>query len=140
MGTTKIIGGLLAVIGGIMIIIPTFMNFHYFWNISAITIILNLVIGIVAMISGIIGIKGRRNAGALVMGLLSILFGIIFAYVSFPYGYNYVQFSLFTQIIHQFSDEYIYYLNLFAGISFEAIIITVGGILNLASGSEYYSY
>jgi hypothetical protein len=139
MSKANIIGGLLAIIGGLMILISTFISFNPFWNLSNVTWVINLIIGLCAVIGGIFGIKGHRGAGGLVltMGLLSIFLGIIFAYLSYPYGYNYIQFSLFTQILHQFSFNHSYYLNLFSGISLEAIIVTIGGIFVLASRSEF---
>jgi len=132
MGSLSTLGGLLALIGGLFILVQTFISWSGLWVMYPYSLIINLGIGCCGLIGGVFGMKGQRGAGflALIVGLLSIILGIIIIYVS--WNPNLLQISLFTTTIGIGTED----INLFAGISLEAILITVGGIFIIAGGSK----
>jgi hypothetical protein len=128
------VGGLLALIGGLFILVETFMLWSVLWFGPAQALIINLGIGGCGLIGGVFGMKAQRGAGvlALIVGLLSITLGIIFVYVTLATNLTFWQLSLFTNTM----NIGILYINIFAGISIEAILITIGGILVIAGGGK----
>jgi hypothetical protein len=133
MGGLSTLGGLLALIGGLFILVQTFILWSVLWGTYPYEIIINLIIGGGALIGGVFGMKGQKGAGvlALIVGLLSIILGIIVIYVY--WNPNLVQLSLFTETMGIGTED----INLFAGISIEALLITVGGIFVIAgAGNE----
>lgn len=133
MGGLSTLGGLLALIGGLFILVQTFMYWSIYWAGNGWLIYINLAIGGCGLIGGVFGMKAQRGAGvlALIVGLLSIILGIVFIYI-LPTYYNLWQLSLFTDTMHIGTQYY----NLFAGISLEAILISVGGIFIVAGGGS----
>jgi hypothetical protein len=132
MGGLNTLGGFLALIGGLFILVQTFISWSGLWVIYPYSLVINLGIGGCGLIGGVFGMKGQRGSGflALIVGLLSIVLGIIAIYVY--WNPNLVQISLFTTTIGLGTED----INLFAGISLEAILITVGGICVIAGGSD----
>ena len=135
MSGASTLGGLLALIGGLFILVQTFILWSVLWvGPAPQALIINLGIGGCGLVGGVFGMKSQRGAGvlALIVGLLSIILGIIFVYVTLLSNLNFWQLSLFTETMGLGISG----LNLFAGISLEAILITVGGILVIAGGGK----
>ena len=132
MSGASTVGGLLAIIGGLFVLVQLFINWSLVWGFYSTAVLINLAVGACGLIGGVFGMKSQRGAGvlALIIGLLSIILGIVFIYLSG--NYNLWQFSLFSETM----GLGIPYLNLFAGISLEAILITVGGVLIIAGGGK----
>ncbi len=130
MSGVKVIGGLLAIFGGIFILIQIIRDIDAF-SMVPYAFILNFAIGGAAIIGGVFGIKGQSGAGevALLAGVLSIVLGIIWASTM---NDNLWQFSLISGSFNIGSPGF----NLFSGVSLEAIFIAVGGVLVMVGGSD----
>jgi len=132
MSGANTLGGLLSIIGGLFILIETLIIWSSVWTSTyPMADVVNLGIGLAAIIGGVFGIKGQRGAGglSLVVGLLSIVLGLLTVYALQP-NVSFLQFSL---IADQFKLTFLYDIT---NISLEAIIIAVGGILILAGGEK----
>lgn len=127
MSGLRTIGGILALIAGIFILIQLIMYVEFF----SYTWAINFAIGACALIGGVFGLKGQLGAGgvALVAGLLSIIMGIVCITTLNLY---WIQYSLVTDSFHLGTAPN----NLFYGISLEAILSAVGGVFILAGGSD----
>jgi hypothetical protein len=92
----------------------------------------NLVTAILAILGGILGFLSKKASGFLIIvgGLLSIVLGLLYWFSNGTLIEAW-QYSYFTSwgIGTPMS-------NLFLGITIEALIITVGGIINLISKSK----
>ncbi|NVM30133.1 MAG: hypothetical protein HWN65_14915 [Candidatus Helarchaeota archaeon] len=126
MSGVKILGGILALIGGVFVLLET-IRLNADWALGMWPWLINLLVALMALLGGIFGIKGQRGAGfvALIVGLLSIILGIV--YVSMGFDYRFFQYSMFASYMN---------IGLFYGISLEAILITLGGLIIVVSGSE----
>jgi len=131
MGALSTVGGLLSLMGGILIVIETFIIWGPYWAAYPVADVINLGIGLAAIIGGVFGMKGQRGAGgvSLVVGVLSIVLGLLVIGLGIL-NYSFVQFSL---IAFELNVTVLYVTT---GISIEAIIIAVGGILILAGGGS----
>jgi len=134
MSGASTVGGLLAIVGGLFILVQLFINWSDAWGVYSQAIIINLAVGACGLIGGVFGMKAQRGAGvlALIVGLLSIVLGIVFVYVTLLTNLNFWQFSLFSETMGIGAIG----VNLFSGISLEALLITVGGVLIIAGGGK----
>ena len=140
MGAGKIFGGLLALIGGIFILIPILIILPLFMSwLGAgpagmdlvINWILLLILAILAVVAGILGLASKGGGAlALVIGLIAIVVGILWFSGILPIGYEPASgFDLWI-LDSIVSKEMLF------GITIEAIFITVGGVVMLASSSD----
>ncbi len=134
MSGASTLGGLLAIIGGLFILVDTFLIWSTPYLGPVQTLIINLGISGCGLIGGVFGMKMQRGAGflALIVGLLSIIFGIVFYATSWTTGMIFVQFSLVSDVMGIGSLP----INLFLGVSLEAILISVGGVLAIVGAGK----
>ena len=134
MNAAKITGGLLALIGGAFILIQALLFADVAFMSSEYTIawLINIALLSLAISGGILGIVGKKAGGilALISGVLAICLGIITVYVTYTEMMR--PFSFFTSTLDWFSPPD----HIFAGISIEALLILVGGIVIIATGSD----
>lgn len=133
MSGTSTVGGLLAIVGGLFILVQMFISWSVIWGVWSVVLIINLAIGGCGLIGGVFGMKAQKGAGvlALIVGVLSIILGIIS--VQPPSGnYIFLQLSLFSQTMGIGNIL----TNLTIGISLEAILIIVGGILIIVGSKK----
>ena len=127
MSQGRILGGFIAFIGSFFIV------FYAIIYLSSTEVNLtnggiNLTIGLLALIASILGIASKKAGGkfALIIGLISISFGIISFLAPALQGIL-LQYSwLWVQMNFN-------YLIFFAGITLEAILISLGGLLIIIS-------
>ena len=140
MGAEKIFGGLLALIGGIFILIPILIIIPIFMSWlgagpAAMDLVINwillLIFAILAVVAGIMGLASKGGGAlALVIGLIAIVVGLLWSFGILPIGYEPASgFDLWIlgSIV---SKEMLF------GITIEAILITFGGVIMLASSSD----
>ncbi len=135
MSAAKIIGGILALVGGIFIL----LQIYYFRSSlfsggseETTCLLLNMTIVGLAIVGGILGLVGKRAGGilAIIAGTLAIVLGLITVYIT---GTELLwPLSFFTSTLDWFIPPY----HLFAGISIEALLMLGGGITIVASGSK----
>ncbi|MDD1778975.1 MAG: hypothetical protein LUQ65_12490 [Candidatus Helarchaeota archaeon] len=135
MSALKIIGGILALIGGgfiVLQIIGFWPNFFTGDPDALYCLLTNIVIAGLAIVGGIIGRLGKRAGGilAIIAGVLAIVFGLITVY--YTHNESVWPLSFFTSTYFWFTPP----VHLFAGISIEALLILSGGILVVAGGSK----
>ncbi|NVM55589.1 MAG: hypothetical protein HWN66_17915 [Candidatus Helarchaeota archaeon] len=125
MSAGKIIGGILALVGGFLVLIQAFINIDHFQGGLGYTWVMNLGIAGCAIIAGVFGSKGQRGPGflALIVGVLSIILGLVGA--ALP-DIRLSQYSFFG------------YLGVVIpiGLTIEAILMTVGGLVIVVSGED----
>jgi hypothetical protein len=129
MSTGRVIGGIIALIAGIFVLIACLMMRNvliaYEPGEHLIQWILNLIVGIVALVGGIRGLASKNGGGdAIVAGTLSLVLGILSVTVL---TFNIIgdQYSLF---------ELLMTIGPWFGITLETILMTVGAIIMFASG------
>jgi hypothetical protein len=134
MSAAKIIGGILALVGGVFILLQI-LGFWplFFAGLEETTcLILNMTFVGLAIVGGILGLVGKKAGGilAIIAGALAIVFGILTVYFT---GTEMLwPLSFFTSTLHWFTPP----IHLFAGISIEALLMLGGGITIVASGSK----
>ena len=131
MSAGRVIGGVIALIAGIFVLIACFMVMGLVFALGTgeifIQWILNLVIGILALVGGIMGLASKSGGGAaMVAGILSLVLGILSVTVV-AFIFIGIQYSLF---------ELLMTLGPWFGITLEAILMMLGAIIMLASGKE----
>jgi hypothetical protein len=134
MSAVKIVGGMLALVGGAFILLQilAFWPLFFMGLEETICLIVNLTLTGLAVVGGILGLAGKTAGGilAIIAGALAIIFGIITVYVT---GNETVwPLSFFTSTLGWFMPPE----HLFAGISIEALLILGGGITIMAGGSK----
>ena len=125
MSAGKIIGGILALVGGMLVLITAFIYIDHFQGGLGYTWVMNLLFAGCAIIAGVFGSKGQRNPGflALIVGVLSIILGLVGAVLL---DIRLWQYSFFGYLG----------LSLGIGITIEAILMTVGGLVIVITGEE----
>ncbi len=133
MSGAKKVGGIIAIICGMLLLVQTIMNTDIYWTFAAYGIVINLLIAGFAIIGGVFGAKGQQGPGflALIAAVLSIVLGIVFVSGG-AVNFNLLQYSFFMETVHIGNPN----VNLFMGISLEAILIAIGGLVIVASGSD----
>ena len=125
MGVGKKFGGILAIVSGILILIPVIFYLGVF-NISIDTppLMENLILSIIVIIGGILGFSGRKAGGwlALACGCLWLVGGFLWIFMSIVYL---VAISFFYYLI---PIEIVYTAII------EITLAITGGIIILASG------
>lgn len=130
MGTLRTIGGITALVAAALILTATVM-----WTIIAlqgasvfniIAIVMNYVLAVLVIIGCILGFKGKISGGILVLtiGVVSIIFGIIYTVIPVPWTSMFQQMAITPLVLP------IPYITL------EQILVVVGGILILADRSD----
>lgn len=127
----KIIGGIFGFIGGCFILFYAIWYARVVFSPSLGSLahisgwIWNLMVAILAIVGGILGFLSKRPSGPILLaaGLFSITLGIIY------WSTNYAlleawQYSYFTLWGLGWPES-----NLFLGISIEALLITIGGVI-----------
>ena len=135
MSVAKIIGGILALVGGIFILLQIFgFGSDLFSGGSEETtcLMLNMTLVGLAIVGGILGLVGKRAGGilAIIAGTLAIVFGLMTVYLT--HSEVLWPLSFFTSTLDWFIPPY----HLFAGISIEALLMLGGGITIVAGGSK----
>jgi hypothetical protein len=137
MSAGKIIGGILGFIGGWFILfyaitysLTVFSPLGSFAHISG--WIWNLMVAFLAIIGGILGFLSKKPSGPILLsaGLLSIVLGIIYWSTNYALLETW-QYSYFTAWGLSWPES-----NLFLGISIEALLITIGGVISVLSKSK----
>ncbi|NVM31725.1 MAG: hypothetical protein HWN65_23000 [Candidatus Helarchaeota archaeon] len=144
MGAGKVVGGIIALIGGIFVLIPVFINIEAIFTAGStegyVMWIINLLVGLLATIGGILGLASKKGGAlALIAGLVALLLPITAFLIGDP-----AIAQMFSQLsgILGFTGLFIYLLvvvgppTIFLAITIESIIILVGGVIMLASSSE----
>jgi len=131
MSAGRVVGGIIALIAGIFVLIACFMMWDDVFAIGPgeylIQWILNIVIGIIAMVGGIRGLASKRGGiDAIIAGTLSLVLGILSVTV-LAFTIIGIQYSLF---------EVLMTIGPWFGITLETILLIVGAIIMLASGKE----
>ena len=134
MNTAKIIGGILALVGGgfILLCVIGLEGFLVMDVEHAASWLITTVICGLAIVGGIIGVSGKRSGGA--FALSSGVIAIVYGFFTISWSHSYVTYptSFFTDILHVFPAP----THVFLGISLEAILILAGAICILAGGHE----
>jgi len=130
MSAGRVLGGILAFIAGIFVLIMCFLFMEAYFGLGgnyAIAWVINLLIGLMALVGGIIGLASKSGGGAaMVAGLLSFILGILSSVVvEFIVLFN--QFSLF---------EVYTSIGPWLGITLECILMIIGAVIMLASGKD----
>ncbi|HUY00998.1 MAG TPA: hypothetical protein VMV49_15655 [Candidatus Deferrimicrobium sp.] len=129
MSSGRVVGGIIALIAGIFVIIECLVMRYvlivYDPGEHLIQWILNLVVGFVAVVGGIRGLALKRGGiDAIVAGTLSLVLGILSVTV-LSFTIIGIQYSLFEALLT---------IGPWFGITLETILIIVGAIIMLASG------
>ncbi len=127
MSTARVIGGLLTLLAAIfiLIIVGTRTDLLQAGGADMGAWIINLIIGGLALIGGLVGF-GTRGAGGLVIvcAIISMILGILAAAI-----------VDFQTLFAQFSTFQIHLgVGAWGGVTFEAILMLIGGIFIAASG------
>jgi hypothetical protein len=124
--TGRVIGGIIALFGGFMVVLAVLLNtaaIHTGGH-TLVAWIVNLIIGLWAIIGGILGIFKQGTGGliALVAGLAASLCEILYYLnpLRAPYLYQYMPLETWLVFVIPY-------------ITLEGIIMAVGGIIILAS-------
>lgn len=128
MSAGRVIGGIIALIGGMFVLIMCFINMQIAFSFGSdyiVAWVINLLIGLLAFIGGIMGLASKKGGGvAIAAGLLVLFLGILSFTVLSLYILFY-QYSLFSVYMS---------IGKWYGISLESIFMILGGIIMLASG------
>jgi hypothetical protein len=127
MSTGRIIGGILALIAGVMLLIGTFYQNSYFGMDFDNLVLVNLAMAALMLVGGILGLVKLKKVGgilALVGGVLLMLGGLLAWFTPFYYLWP---LSFFFFLTH---SEFTYTFAL------ESIIAIVGSIILLVSSKE----
>jgi len=134
MSALKIIGGILALVGGVFILIQIFLSWPMFFLSTNYTtcLVVNLEITGLAIVGGILGLVGKRAGGILpiIAGELAIVFGLATVFITFTEVVW--PLSFFTSTLDLFTPPF----HLYLGISIESLLMLGGGILVVAGGSK----
>jgi hypothetical protein len=139
MGTGRVVGGIIALIGGVLILIHCLLAFSLLTDFGfgySVGWILNLLVALLAIIGGILGITSKSGgAPALIAGLMAILLPVL----AFVIG-NLTIAQMFSQLsgIYYFTGFSLFTLPspMSMIVSVESVIMLVGGIIMLASSSD----
>ena len=137
MSAGRVVGGIIALVAGIFVLIPAILLYTggqidsyiamEYWD-FVINWILYLVVAVIAIIGGILGLASKGGgAPALIAGLIALIMGLLWILNVLPL---YVPISLFQSII---IPGIIFTL---FGISIEAIMMILGGVIMLASRGD----
>jgi len=128
MSAGRVLGGIIALFGGLFVLLICFIRIQLFLamgDVALIDWVINLLIGFLALIGGILGLASKSGGGvAIVAGLASLILGILSATV--------LDFStIFSQ-----QSFFNFYWNIgpWIGITLEAILMIIGAVIMLASG------
>ncbi|MDD1777923.1 MAG: hypothetical protein LUQ65_07110 [Candidatus Helarchaeota archaeon] len=127
MSAGRVIGGLIALIGGMFVLIMCIINMEAVFLMGGDALVawlINLLLGLLALIGGIMGLASKKGGGlAVAAGLLVLFLGIL----------SFAVLSLWT-LFYQYSlfDTYMD-IGKWAGITLESILMILGGIIMLAS-------
>ena len=149
MVSRRMIGGVLAFLGGALVMIPTFLNVGLLLKVHSepevvIQWILNFYpVVLFALIGGFLGITGKSSGGP--FGLIAGMTAILLPFLGYITGNVFIA-GIFTQYseIHGFAAAYNYsgYLILLKGgaqqlgITIESVLILAGGVLMLTDTSN----
>jgi hypothetical protein len=130
MSAGRFIGGIIVLIPGIFVLIMCFMGMNLAFTSGMgdafIHWILNFLIGILALSGGIIGATSKSGGGAaFIAGIFSLVLGLLSIAV-----------AALVIIGSQYSLFQLLGIGPWYGITLEAILISVGAIVMLASGKE----
>ena len=141
MGAGKVIGGLLALVGGVLILVACFG--YYMYHITdgidyqMIRWIIHLIAALLAVIGGVLAIASKGAGGVLVLiaGILAFLIPLFIDLIAeFPYTYWFSPYAGLANLVgwgsFLFTDIG---LAIIYSFTFEGIIIFVGSILILSS-------
>jgi hypothetical protein len=132
MGAGRIVGGILALIGSVFLLIPLLMDIGFAFSTGGGTLFLYLVvliIGVLALVGAILALANKRGVIALIMGIVLIILNILPHFILSPE--TDLLWVLTTQTVWEvyiadvvgFSFVYTIF------ITFEAILILNGGII-----------
>jgi hypothetical protein len=138
MGAGRIVGGILALIGSALMLIPMLLDIVvvFSWTSFEITIyFIVFIVVILALVGAILALANKRGVLALIMGIVLLVFCIL------PYLVS----STFTSGLALFTFAYSGWevwiapqigvsLFLILSVTFETILILVGGIVATAAG------
>lgn len=146
MGAGRVIGGLFAFFGGVLVLVAVFMNIDIVTAGATdplITWIVNLLVGILALIGGILGMASKGGGGALtliagVMALFLYLIGNLLSSPQLmlwftPYSGLHTLFGWGRFVLYAWGSVIPLW-----HISFEGFLIFLGAILILNSREEKY--
>ncbi|TFG05210.1 MAG: hypothetical protein EU536_02565 [Promethearchaeota archaeon] len=126
MGALKVVGGILALAGGVLVFIAWITLIGIGMDFLSLFSLVNLVAIILSIIGGILGIAGKRAGGGLALvGALIWILGIILIYID-PMTF------LFMLPMSWLGG----YIPVDIIISWESLIVLLGSIFILAGGSE----
>ncbi|MDD1778822.1 MAG: hypothetical protein LUQ65_11725 [Candidatus Helarchaeota archaeon] len=128
MSAGRIVGGILALVAGVLLLIGVFVRM-VIWSLdfSVPFVLPNIIIAALMMVGGILGLARLKTVGgilALVAGVVSIIGGLLLMFTSF---YYLLPLSLISAFI---MADFTYFFAL------EAFIAIVGGIILLVSSKE----
>jgi hypothetical protein len=130
MSAGRVVGGIIALIAGIFVLIECLLMRYvliaYEPGKYLIQWILNLVVGIAALVGGIRGLASKRGNDAMVAGILSLVLGILSVTV-LAFSIIGDQYSLFEELMT---------IGPWFGITLEAILMIVGAIIMNVSPKE----
>jgi len=128
MSAGRVIGGLIALIGGMFVLIMCIINMQIAFSLGSDYIVawlINLLMGLLALIGGIMGLASKKGGGiAVAAGLLVFFLGIL-SFTTLSLYILFYQYSLFQTYMA---------IGKWYGISLESILMILGGIIMLASG------
>lgn len=137
MDTIKIVGGILAYMGGSFLLLQTILigTVLSFSIDETIGWLLNLIIALLVLVGSILGLLEKRVGAWLVLlaGVLSIFFGILT--VSLTNSLLFWPYSFFTTTLQWFIPPY----HLGMGVSIESLLMVLGGLCLFSSAYEQSS-
>ena len=132
MANGRVVGGVLALIGGLLVLVTCLLSlgvlglgapYSTAW-------IINLVVAAIALLGGILGLAKLRAGGVLllIIGMASILFASIAGTAAYM-SYNWWAFDQYS-LMAWLAGGHVKFISL------EAALMVVGGIIIVASKSE----
>ena len=129
MSALKVIGGILALVGAVFVLItPVLAMIEYGFSMDS---LIYLLWPLLALIGGILGLAGKKAGGwlALIVGLIWVIFGVL---VMTPVGQAWMLYLItlmpYLTVLLGFT--------IWGPITIEAVLVLVGGILILAGGDD----
>ncbi len=125
----RVIGGLIGLIGGMLVLIMCILNLQivfspYFGGDYIIAWLINLGIGLLGLVGGIMGLASKKGGGlTITAGILALFLGIL-SFSTLSLYIMFYQYSYFSTYV---------LIGKWSGISLESILMILGGTIMLAN-------
>ena len=129
MNVGRLIGGFIALASGLLVLIQSMLFFGFVGGVLAFTIawVINLALGFLLIIGGVLGIAGKGGGGLiLAVGIISIVMAIV-STMSIDLMFMLMQFTLLGSALG---------MGPFGAVTLEAILMVIAGIIILVSPTK----